>query len=165
MKNRSINIMIVAFLLFCVMSTILIAFIINAHDTFDEKIKVRADGVTESVMTVRDLHLSPTESKEYTVDMVCEASGSYHIYLDYVELTDGGMKPFVRVTVSYGDTVAYEGTLAELIDTDAVVCFETELTADDPVPITVRYEMPREVGNEAQGTYAGFDVNIKIEKS
>ena len=165
MKNRSINIMIVAFLLFCVMSTILIAFIIHVHDTFDERIKVRADGVTESVMTVRDLHLSPTESKEYTVDMVCEASGSYHIYLDYVELTDGGMKPFVRVTVSYGDTVAYEGALSELIDTDTSVYFEAVLEADDPVPITVRYEMPREVGNEAQGTFAGFDVNIKIVKS
>ena len=165
MKNRSVNMVIVAMLLLSVMATILIAFIIDVHDGFDERIKVRADGVTESIMTVRDLHLNPTESKEYTIDLVCEASGSYHIYFDYVEETDGGMKDFVNVTVSCGDAVMYQGSLKELLDTDAVIYFEEVLEADDPVPVTVRYEMPREVGNEAQGTFAGFDVHIKIEKS
>ena len=165
MKNRSINMVIVAMLLLSTMATILIAFIIDVHDKFDERIKVRADGVTESVMAVRDLHLNPTESKEYTVDLVCEASGSYHIYFDYAEETDGGMKEFVKVTVSCGETVMYEGSLKELLDTDTVIYFEAILEADDPVPVTVRYEMPRDVGNEAQGTFAGFDVHIKVEKS
>ena len=165
MKNRSVNIMIVAFLLFGIMATIMIAFIINVHENFADRIKVNADGVTESVMKVRDLSLVPTESREYSVDMVCEASGSYHIYLDYQESEDGGMKHFVDVTVIVSDKVVYEGSLANLLDTDEVVYFEEILEADVPVPITVRYNMPREVGNEAQKTHAGFDVRIKIVKS
>jgi hypothetical protein len=30
---------------------------------------------------------------------------------------------------------------------------------------TVTYTMPRDVGNEAQGTYSDFDLTLKIKKN
>lgn len=164
MKNRSVNILIVALLLLAVMSVVLIVFVEHAHDRFKENITVSADGVTESVQVVRDLKLSPTETKEYSVNLVCEASGDYYISIDYTEKQDGGMKSFVNVTVSLGEEVMYEGSLIELLDADKVIDFEGTLEADDPLPVTIRYEMPYDVGNEAQGTTADFKVKFSIKK-
>ena len=165
MKNRSINILIVALLLAAVMSVMLIVFIEEAHNNFEKNITVEANGVTESVIPVRDLQLVPTEKKEYSVNLVCEASGGYFVFLDFVEKKDGGMKPFVVVTVSCDGELVYKGSLAELLDTDKIVEFVSTLEADDPSVITFEYQMPRETGNEAQGTYSDFDVKLSIKKN
>ena len=156
--------MIVAFVLLALMSVMIITFIEDTHDNFEKNITVDADGVTEEVVAVRELMLLPTESKEYSINLVCAASGAYRIFLDYEEKADGGMKPFVDVVVKSDDKVVYSGNLAELIDGKRTVEFEGELFAKDPLVVTVCYEMPGGVGNEAQGTFADFDVRLKIKK-
>lgn len=164
MKSKSINILIISFLMLGIMSIMLITFVGNAKEDFPENITVSADGVTEEILSVRELRLNPTESKEYSVNLVCAASGSFRICLDYEEKADGGMKPFVDVTVEVNDDVLYDGTLTELIDGGKTIEFEGELHETDPLIVTICYEMPRDVGNEAQGTFLDFDVNLKIEK-
>ena len=164
MKNRSINMLIVGLLVLGLLATALIAFLIKAKENFPKNIKVRENGVTESILPIRDLKLTPSESKEYSVDLVCDASGLYHIYLDFEELTDGGMKPFVHVSVSADGALIYEGELAALLDGDEVLYFQGDLFATDPLVLTICYLMPYEIGNEAQGTYADFDIHLKIKK-
>lgn len=165
MKNKSVNILIFSLLLLGIMAVMLIVFIDKAHDDFKEDIKVSADGVTEETLTVRELKLNPTEKKEYEIRLTCQASGSFYIFLDYEESDDGGMKPYVDVTVRCSDTVVYEGKLSELLDNDKIIEFEETLDSTEPLPVTICYEMPYYVGNEAQGTYADFDIHLKIEKS
>ncbi|MBO5327413.1 MAG: hypothetical protein J6A84_04770 [Clostridia bacterium] len=165
MTNRNKNIMIVALLLLAAMAVILGVFLWQAKQNFPENIKVREDGVTEGILAVRDLRLHPAESREYSVDLFCEASGSYYISLDYEEKKNGGMKSFVDVTVKFGDSVVYEGNLATLMDADIQLQFLGELHATDPTTISICYEMPIEVGNEAQRTYADFDVHFEIKKA
>ena len=164
MKNRSINILIVALLILAIMSVILITFLIKAKEDFPKDIRVKQDGVTETILPIRDLRLNPTESKEYSIDLYCAASGAYDVYLDYIEKADGGMKPFVEVTVKVGGEVKYEGNLKTLIDNDEIIHFEADLRAKDPVVLSITYLMPREIGNEAQGTYSDFDVELSIKK-
>ena len=165
MKNRSINLLIVSLLLIAAMAVTLIVFLEKAKEDFPKNITVDGDGVTESILPVRDLSLNPTESKEYSVNLVCAASGTYVITLDYVEKVDGGMKSFVDVSVTCGDLLLYSGSLSDLLDTDTVLEMEGELKADDPLTLTFRYEMPKSVGNEAQGTYSDFDIDLKITKA
>ena len=157
--------MIVSFLLLGIMAVILIAFLGEAKEDFPKNITVSEDGATESVLAVRELKLNPTESKEYSVNLVCAATGSYHIYLDYEEKVDGGMKPFVDVSVKFDSEVVYEGELAALLDGDEVIHFEDELHETESLVVSICYLMPYDVGNEAQGTYADFDIHLKIEKS
>ena len=165
MKNRSINMLIVGLLLLGIMAVILSVFLWKAKEEFPEKITVDESGITETIWKVRDLKLNPSESKEYSVNLVCEASGSYYITLDYEETRDGGMKGFVNVTVNVDSEAVYKGSLSELLDNEITIDFEEELYATDPVVITIRYSMPYEIGNEAQGTYSDFDINLKIKKS
>lgn len=165
MKNKSVNILIFSLLLLGIMAVMLIVFIDKAHDDFKDDIRVNAGGVTEEILTVRELKLNPTEKKEYEIRLTCQASGSFYIFLDYEESDDGGMKPFVDVTVRCNDTVVYEGKLSELLDNDKIIEFEETLDSTKPLPVLICYEMPYCVGNEAQGTYADFDIHLKIEKS
>ncbi|MBR5140665.1 MAG: hypothetical protein IKV16_06370 [Clostridia bacterium] len=165
MKNRSINILIVAIFLLTLMSITLVFFLQKAEEDFPKDIRVKQDGVTQTILPIRDLRLNPTESKEYTVDLFCAASGSYNVSLDYTEMADGGMKPFVNVIVRVNGALMYEGGLDSLLTTDEVISFETELSADDPVVLSLTYLMPREIGNEAQGTYSDFNILLSIKKT
>ena len=165
MNTKRSNIIIVAMLLFSILSIMLIVFIDRAHEDFKKDITVSATGVTEKTLTVRDLQLSPTQQTEFDVGLTCAASGSYHISLDYVEQRDGGMKHFIDVVVKYNGEVVYEGNLLELLDGDEIVRFEGVLEEKEPCTITIVYEMPIDVGNEAQGTSADFDIRLRIEKS
>ena len=163
MKKRSINMLIVGLLLLGLFAVVLIVFLEDTHDNFEENIVISQDGVTEEVLKFENLRLVPTQKTEYTVNLVCAASGKYHISLDYAEKTNGGMRDFIKVLIKYGDNVAYSGGLNDLL-LGSVVEFDGELYADDPLPITINYAMPEEVGNEAQGTFEDFIICLKIEK-
>ena len=163
-KNRSLNMLIVGMLVLCALSVTLAVFLYEAHEEFDDRIVVNEDGVTESIIPVRDLMLVPTETKEYSVDFFCAASGTYEFDVSYVETEDGGMKSFVNVTLTFDDEVIYHGPLAELLDTDKVIEFDGYLNDDDPVRVLFAYEMPYEIGNEAQGTWSDFNIVFAIKK-
>ena len=164
MKNKNINMLIISFLVISAFAVMLIIFVGTAKRDFSENIKVRQDGLTEGVIPVRDLRLNPSESKEYSVDMVCAASGTFAFELSYEEKTDGGLKQFINVTITADGAVVYQGSLQDLINNGLKVNFKGELQAKEPLVLTFHYEMPREIGNEAQGTYSDFDVHIKVEK-
>ena len=85
MKNKNINMLIVSFLVIAAFSIMLIIYVGTAKSDFSENIKVSQDGVTEDILAVRDLRLAPTESKEYSVNLVCAASGTIAFDLKYVE--------------------------------------------------------------------------------
>ena len=163
-KNRSLNMLIVGMLLLCAVSITLAVFLYDAHDEFDDRIVVTEDGVTETIIPVRNLTLVPTETKEYSVDFYCAASGTYEFDVSYEETEDGGMKSFVNVSVTFDDEIIYQGSLKELLDTDTVIEFDGYLNDDDPVRVLFSYEMPYEIGNEAQGTWSDFNIAFAIKK-
>ena len=152
-------------LLLTLMGVMLAAFLGKAKEDYPNEITVKENGVTESILEVRDLKLNPTESMEYDVNLLCDASGMYHISLDYNETEDGGMKPFVDVTVKVGGEQVYEGKLEELLRDGVVIECEGELQSKEPLVLSICYLMPYDVGNEAQGTYSDFDISITIKKS
>lgn len=165
MKNKSINMLIVAFVLLAAFAIVITVYIFQAREDFDNDITVSENGVTEAIFEERSLKLVPTEKKELEVNLFCKASGEYHVTLDFIESANGEMKHFVNVTVLCGGVSVYEGKLATLLDdpTEKVI-FDSELYSKDPTPIIIRYEMPYETGNEAQGTTADFNVHFKINK-
>ena len=164
MNSRRISMLIVALLLLAAMAVVLVVFVQKAHEDFEDGITVSKDGVTEEVIKVRDLKLNPTDKTEYSINLTCLASGDFDIFFDFREKKDGGMKEFVDVTVSLGDKRIYEGSLSKLLENGEVVEFEGYLEAKKPVVVTICYEMPQHIGNEAQGTYSDFDINVKVVK-
>ena len=164
MNKKTVFIIISALLMLALMASMLLMLMMKAHENFPKNIKVRENGVTEDVFTIRDLQLNPTESKEYEIDLVCDASGDYNITLTYEELQHGTMKYYVDVAVKANGEVVYEGKLSALIDDKEVISFDGVLLAEEPLVVTVIYTMPYETGNEAQGTSADFDLYLKVKK-
>ena len=164
MKKTNLRALLSALLVIGAMACMLIVLVMNAYDKFPERIKVREDGVTEDVFTVRNLQLCPDQSKEYDVDLVCDASGAYNVTLTYEELKPGTMKHYVDVVVSVEDETVYTGKLSTLMDKKETISFDGTLMSRTPLTVTIKYLMPYETGNEAQGTTADFDIHLKIQK-
>ena len=164
MKDKSFYILIVAVLLLSIMAMMLIVFLHRADENFEGSIMVNENGITETLIPVRDLTLVPGTTKEYDINLICEATGSYFIHVDLEESRDGGMKEFVDVLVEFDGVRVYEGKLTELLDEGKVIETVGELHASEPLIVTLRYSMSVEVGNEAQGTSSDFDVHVIIEK-
>lgn len=165
MNKKTVFIIISALLMLGLMASMLVMFVMKAHENFPKNIKVRENGVTEDVFTIRDLQLCPNQSKEYEVDLVCDASGDYNITMTYEELQQGTMKHYVDVVVKANGETVYTGKLSTLIDNKEIISFDGTLLAKEPLILTVTYTMPYEVGNEAQGTSADFDIHLKIQKN
>ena len=69
MKAKSLGILVVALLLLMAISVTLVVFIEYAKEKFPEDITVSSEGVTESILPIRDLRLNPSESREYRVNL------------------------------------------------------------------------------------------------
>lgn len=164
MKNRTLGTILVALLALSAMAITLVLFLVEAHENFPESVKVRENGVTQDVFSVRDLQLYPGQSREYEIELVCDASGDYNITLAYEELESGSLKHYVDVAVKANGETVYTGKLSRLIDDKETVSFDGTLEAEEPLVVTVTYTMPHEIGNEAQGASTDFDIYLRIEK-
>ena len=165
MKQRGFTILTVSLILIGMLAVMLLVFVDQAHEEFKENIRVSENGVTEEVLSVRDLMLNPADQKQYEIKLTCPASGSFDITLDHEEIKNGGMKQFINVRIFCDEREVYCGTLVDLLDRGTLVTMQAELHATEPTVLRVVYEMPYETGNEAQGTYADFNIHLKIEKS
>ena len=165
MKQRGMTILTISLALLGAIGVMLLVFVNQAHEEFKENVQVSENGVTEEVLVIRDLMLNPAEKKQYEVKLTCPASGQFNITLDHEEIEDGGMKPFVNVRIFCNDREVYCGTLVELLDHGTLATMQAELHATEPALLRVVYEMPYETGNEAQGTFADFNIRLTIEKS
>lgn len=163
MKKKSLSILIVALAVIAALGGMMAIYLNDSKESFADSITVDRDGVTETVVSVQDLSLIPTEKKDYSVNLQSEIEGTFDVVLDYEETRDGGMKEFVVVTIKSGGSVVYEGALVDLFG-DLDVVFQVEIRNGETVDLNFCYEMPYSVGNEAQGTSADFDIHIRIQK-
>ena len=164
MKEKSINMLLVAMIMISLFAVMMIMFLYRADLKFENTVTVRENGVTESVLKVKELTLTPGAVRDYHVNLVCDATGMYHIYVDYEEIHNGGMKDFVDVRIMFGEQVIYDGCLKSLLDGE-IVAFDGELDHAEPLVLSFYYEMPIETGNEAKGTSCDFDIVLTIRKS
>ncbi|MGN1078138.1 MAG: hypothetical protein ACI4ST_06440 [Candidatus Gallimonas sp.] len=164
MKKTTFAVLCIVLGILAVAAAGLAVLVFHSHETFKSKIEVKIDGVTEETLSVKELELNPSGTKEYEIELFCAAEGEFGVELIYTEKRDGGMKNFVRVTVLSGGDVAYEGGLSALLDEGERVSFDCTLAADKAVKVVIRYSMPAETGNEAQNTSAAFDVTVRIRK-
>ncbi len=167
MSKRNITILSVAMILLCLVAVMLIFMLNEAHEGFEDDVTVTVNEVTTSSVPVRNLYLLPGDKKEYKVNVLCDASGHYNLYLDYEEEHNGGMKYFVNVEIWCEgiDEVVYEGSLTDLLDGEEIITLDGDLNSRDPLEIKIYYEMPLTTGNEAKGTSSDFNINLSIKKS
>ena len=165
MGKKTLGILIVAFCLLGIMDTMLIVFLHEKNEDFDNELSITIDGNTEGIMQVRDLQLVPGQSEEYYFTLIGQVSGTFDITLEYLELEDGGLGPFVDVTVTTGTEQIHFGKLEALLNKEDAILFQHDFAPDEILVIVVKYTMPIETGNEAQLTYSDFNLKLLVEKA
>ena len=126
---------------------------------FDVQIKLEIEDAATLPLNAEKLDLKPGESYCYSVVLACKEKGKYIITLSFEEVEKGGLESFVDVETSYGGTV-YTAKLEELLESDKSITFECEANAFRVPRIKIRYTMPADVGNEAQGKESLFNVSL-----
>ena len=152
--------MIMSIALLGVVAILLLNSLQEAHD-FEKRVRIDRNGVVTEKLEVNDLTLNPGSKTEYTVKLKCKLEGTYDLSLVFVETEQSPLKDFVNVTVEHKGEVLKTATLAELLSGTSIdlVC---DLNSVEYTDLIVRFEMPLDVGNEAKGATADFDIDMTI---
>ena len=121
-----------------------------------------AEGVSETV-SISGLALAPGDEREYSFDLKCRDSGKYQVSIELLEKADGGLKEFINVRVFLGDELVFSGNLSEVMG-DSEVLLKEHTFGRESVELRIVYDMPLEVGNEAMGKYADFDMTLLLSE-
>lgn len=135
----------------------------NAKDTFEigEDVTLRPEGETTITQEVTELSLIPGTSQSYSVEMKCKAENNYAINVAFTETGGSPLRQFTFVEVYLNGGLIGRASLDDLLRGEA---FDTEckLYADTSAVLELRYDMPLDVGNEAEDSFASFDVTITV---
>lgn len=157
-KRRTRNILILTLCVYVLIGIAFFFYIRTVQNDFPKEITVEVNGTTTSLLKIGEFNLKPGEDREYVVNLKSKVSGDYKINLDFTEITYSELKRFINVEIIVRDDESYYRTLSELLDSEEKIEFMSSLKWDMATRILIRFHMPIEVGNEAQGTVADFNV-------
>lgn len=149
-----------AYILIClliVMSLVGILIWATLDKKTDEKqaadIEITLDGNTTENLKVDFTDICPGTEKQYVIRLKAENAKDYSIVLKFVG--DGKIKDYIDVEITTDGENLAEGSkkLAELLGGDISL-------GKGATEITIKYSMPLQTGNEAQGAEASFDIEL-----
>ena len=150
-------------LVFCIMSAIAVGGILlfnnlSMHDEFQNNIRINENGETRELLNFDSLSLVPGEEVGYNVNLQSSLNSDFVITLDFTNTKSGGLEKYVIVeTCLNGDKRTF--SMISLFEGLNIV-YNAELFADNELEF--RFYMPDTVGNEAQGKFVDFDVNLIV---
>lgn len=138
---------------------LLLWFNLKTDGVLSSKTTLKIDSAATKTLTAEISGVSPGDSREYEINLAGDEASAYVVKLDFRKRGDGTLGKYLYVTVST-ESVTVEKSLEELFDDGQV---ELGKNAEK---ITIRYSMPLDVGNEAQGANVFFylDVIASAEK-
>lgn len=107
-------------------------------------------------------NFSPGSSQSFEIDINIKRRKPYIVTLDYNELEAGTLKEFLNVMIKVNGEKICEKSLKELLESDTVITFESIKKATGPIKIEFEYNMPVEVGNEAQNATSKIKIDITV---
>ena len=129
-----------------------------ATDNERSVITVTLDKGEQETVEFKYLGLIPGESCEYTLKLNNNKADAYSLKLDFVDVDEEmTLKNFAFIKIEAGDGTVCDLLLADVFTIEAMtlpVDFEKELNTE----LKITYYLPIEVGNEAKGAEAIFEL-------
>lgn len=99
--------------------------------------------------------LSPASEESYVINIESQDLSSLNIYLKfYPDENPGNLSDFLSLDISTND-ICVTKSLSEVLQNE-----ETFTLGSDVTNISLTYKMDKEVGNEAQNTFANFYIDL-----
>jgi hypothetical protein len=165
MSNKTKNMLIACTFILLLLVTVVLGYFIVVRRNFTNTIVIKNNKEIHNIMEVSNLRLLPSESKEYEISLSSRISGDFIITMNYNENKDGGMKEFVDVKIMIKDDVIYDGKLSELFNEEAILTYKFTVTDGYESKILILYSMDESVGNEAERTYADFEIDFTVKNN
>lgn len=125
-------------------------------------IEVDLDAEDAQVVKFDDLCLLPGESSGYTLSFSGEYSKEYNVKLRFGDMApEQALKHYARLRLEQDGEVLYDELLSDTFEGDAIK-LKMKLIGKTQ-DIEVRFYLPADVGNEAQGAEADFELLITAE--
>lgn len=153
------RILLIALAVTILLGIVLVALLLSTNDKLVKNIKLKEDDVVKENLEFIANGLHPGDTKEYTLNITSKIAGDYTVDFEFIEEKHGLLKNFIDVTLEYEGT-SYTYKLVELLDGQTIQ-FTCHISKE-PAVILVRFVMPIDVGNEAQGTSADFFASLTI---
>lgn len=157
MKKTAYISIIVAVIL--IIALVVILCLLATTDRPIKNVTLEENGVTNAELNFNARGLHPSESREYTIVLHAKVGGRYGLSLQFDNLT-GALAQYVEVELVCDD---YSQRMPLTQAADTVQSFECDIT--DKYSITVRFILPEQVGNEAQGAFADFELLLTAQRS
>lgn len=132
---------------------LLLWFNLKTDGVLASKTTLKIDSASTKTLTAEIKDIYPGESGEYEINLTGDGASAYIVKLDFKKRGDGTLGKYLTVTISTG-SVTVEKSLEELFEGA-----EVELGANAE-KITIKYSMPLDVGNEAQGAKTSFYLDV-----
>lgn len=148
----------------------ILLYINQAHDSFeaDATIKVSADGAPQKIKAVSLGDIKPGDTIENTIELYCLASGTYLVTISFDYTGEQEISDSIANLISVSsevNNIRQEDSLYNLLSGNDTLSVNCTLESDVSTPIYINYHMSEEVGNEAQGVFADFNIVIDISKA
>lgn len=156
-RIRRRNVLILALIVFALIGLFFFFYVKSAQADYRDEATIELNGTTTKTLKVNFAAFKPGEHYEYAVNLKCKAEGDYNVELEFEQTLDGGLKDYLSVEIACGDET-YRNTLSAMLDGGEKTRFGCSLSAEAVTKILFRFYMPVDVGNEAQGKVADFNV-------
>ncbi len=163
-KNLFIRIALIACSTLILTGAVLSAyFLISANQKQIIKIEIE-DSSTENGVLVpfEHLGLAPGEECSYTLIVDVKDANQYDLALAFYEKADGALADYAHVRVESNGEVLRDQRLAELFE-DNLLTMHVDLRGKKRERVKITYYLPAEVGNEAQGAEAVFELLVSAK--
>ena len=143
---------------------VLVIYIQNWHKTWDNEIylEVSAGGQVIELVDTPTLTMIPGEEQEYALRIKAKRKNDYVLTLAFAEKEESPLKEFITVKILQDGTLLKETSLQSLLDGETVG-LSGDFSDSKNSEVFIYYIMPYEVGNEAQGANAWFDVYLTAQ--
>ena len=149
MKRKNV----LSLILLCAISvTIFAGWAVVSNTGNSLQMELNRDGTSQKTLEITESDFVPGEERTYELKLV-GSEGAYDFTLSFRQKESGTLQNYLYVTVKAGD-VQQKKSLRELL------AGETLRFRSDADVLVLTYSMPKEVGNEAQGAVASFDLTI-----
>ena len=139
----------------------LLIWVLVAKDDTVREVTLESEGDTVSELSFTAGNFLPGDVKEYTIIVHSDNGGEFDFTFTASPTSQGTLWKYLDFEIVYeGQSKA--ASLAAMFDGTA---FEFDVTMNgQPAKFTVRYKMPKEVGNEAENLEADFSLTLSAKR-
>ncbi len=140
----------------------LLIWVLVAKDDTVREVTLNSEGDTVEELSFTAENFLPGDVREYTILVHGEAGGEFDFTFTASPSSQGTLWKYLDFEIVYKEQ-SRSASLAAMFD-GTVFAFNVTMDGKESAQFTVRYKMPKEVGNEAENLESDFSLTLSAKR-